>query len=200
MKSLKFALNTAFAVSFWIWCLYQSILHKNYSDIIVLIPYVVVIQFVFKKLTFEKKITFKRSQQTESDTVECTKMETSDKFTSTDNLKNFLPTKDANQLVLTNVNEPMENLNEYGLQNTNPFIPVPNWISYLNNDLQLSTKASIALTVTKHEEFYNADSEEGDTPRKKRFIIYSKIYNVKNIRSKWQKFKRQTRVKYERLQ
>ncbi|GIY34998.1 low-density lipoprotein receptor-related protein 4 [Caerostris darwini] len=172
IKTFNFALNTALAVSFWIWCLYQSVLYKNYIDTILLIPYVVVIQFAFKKLTPKKKITFERSQQIDFDTPEFSKIETSDKFTSTDDLKDyFLPTKD---IVLTHVNEPMYNLNEYDLQNTISYIPEKNSISYVNNGLQLTSKPtpSIALSVKKHVDIYSADSEEDDTPRRKRFMIY----------------------------
>ncbi|GIX68557.1 hypothetical protein CDAR_515321 [Caerostris darwini] len=128
-------------------------------------------------------------------------METCDKFTSTDDLKDyFLNAKDS---ALTNVNEAMDNLNEYGVQNTNPVIPEKNLISYAINDLQLPSKtiSSIALSITKYAEIYNVDSVEDDTPRKKRFKMYPKRCEfVKNILSKWQKFKRQTRVKYKNLQ
>ncbi|GIY89091.1 hypothetical protein CEXT_509051 [Caerostris extrusa] len=201
MKTFKFVLCTALAVAFWIWCLYQSFLYKNYSDTTLLLPYVV-IQFAFKKRTLKKKITFEISQQTDFDTVEFSKIETCDKFTSTDDLKDyFLPNKD---IVLTNVNEPMDN-SEYGLQSNIAFNPVQNSISYVNNGLQLSSEptSSIALSVKTHTEIYSVDSEEDDTPRRKRFNMYPKRCEfIKNIRSKWQKLKlkRQTRVKYERLQ
>ncbi|GIX79191.1 hypothetical protein CDAR_314471 [Caerostris darwini] len=202
MKTFKFALNTALAVSFWIWCLYQSFLYKNYSDTILLLPYVVVIQFAFKKLTPKKKITFEISQQTDFDIAEFSKIETWDKFTSTDDLKDyFLPNKD---IVLTNVNEPMDS-SECGLQNTIAFIPEQNSISYVNNGLQLSSEPtfSIALSAKTHTEIYSVDSEEDDIPRRKRFNMYPKRCEfIKHIHSKWQKLKlkRQTRVKYGRLQ
>ncbi|GIX88823.1 hypothetical protein CEXT_172871 [Caerostris extrusa] len=97
----------------------------------------------------------------------------------------------------------MDNLNDYGLQNTTPFILEQNSICYVNNGFQLSSKpiSSIALSVEKHAEIYSVDSKEDVTPRRKRFMMYPKRSEfVKNIRSKWQKLKRQTRVKYERLQ
>ncbi|GIY49105.1 hypothetical protein CDAR_619451 [Caerostris darwini] len=94
---------------------------------------------------------------------------------------------------------------ECGLQNTIAFIPEQNSISYVNNGLQLSSEptSSIALSVKTHTEIYSVDTEEDDIPRRKRFNMYLKRYEfIKNIRSKWQKLKlkRQTRVKYERLQ
>ncbi|GIY06313.1 hypothetical protein CDAR_569021 [Caerostris darwini] len=222
MKTFKFTLNIAFAISFWIWCFYQSVLYKNYSDTILLIPYVIVIQFTFKKITLKKKITFDRSQQTGLAIPEFTKIETSDSLTSTDDLKDYFSY--AKDIALTNVNIPINNFIGYGTPNPKPFIPdtipfitehvqadseniscsvksVPakgiidaldgsnnahlqstkvnakqkssfneqNLISYVNNSFQLSSntsKSSIVLSVKKHAEIYEIDSEEEVTPLK----------------------------------
>ncbi|GIY48304.1 hypothetical protein CDAR_37311 [Caerostris darwini] len=121
MKTFKFALNAAFAISFWIWCLYQSVLYRNYSDTILLIPCVIVIQCAFKKSTSKKKTTFDRSQQTGLATAEFLKTETADSLTSTDDMKDYF--SDTKYIALPIINNPMDNSIGYGIQNSKPFNP-----------------------------------------------------------------------------
>ncbi|GIX88270.1 hypothetical protein CEXT_750141 [Caerostris extrusa] len=78
-----------------------------------------------------------------------------------------------------------------------------NMISYDNNGFQLSSntsKSSVVVSVKKRAEIYEIDSEEEVTPRRKRFNKYPRKFEfAKKIRSKWQKFKLQSGIKYEKL-
>ncbi|GIY78832.1 hypothetical protein CDAR_45131 [Caerostris darwini] len=84
------------------------------------------------------------------------KIETSDRFTSTDDLNDyFLDTRD---IVLANINKPMDNLIGYGLQNPNPLIP--DTLPFINEHFQetLSFHPNTSYMADSENSFYSDKS------------------------------------------